>query len=58
MNLQTIHNTDCLPWPHLFKKNGGYQAPPVIVGSGPEPQAVSTEDGKIILDENGNAILT
>ena len=58
MNLQTISNTLCLPWPHLLRRNQGYQAPPVVVGNGAKPQAVETEAGKILLDENGNAILT
>jgi hypothetical protein len=58
MNAQTLHNTLSLPWPHLIKKAKGYVSPPQNIGGAAQPAALATEDGKIILDENGNAIQT
>jgi len=55
MHAQQLHNTLSLPWPHMGKKHAGYVAPPQQVAA--QPQALATEDGKILLDENGNAIL-
>jgi hypothetical protein len=56
MTAQTMHNTFSLPWPHLIKKASGYVSPPQNIGGGAQPASLETESGKIILDENGNAI--
>ncbi len=56
MHSQLVTNTLSLPWPHLRKRNQGYVAPPQNIGANQQP-ALATEDGKILLDENGNAIL-
>jgi hypothetical protein len=56
MHLQLLHNTDSLPWSHWRRRLSGYQAPPVVIQPGAQPQAMQAEDGSIVLDENGNAI--